>query len=101
MKPPPGWEREMARIAAREDRFLVGRDSWDERDWKVQREVDAKKRERKARLMASLDPAPDIPPALPVAGFSLHDRTRDEERQRRIEANRNLEKAGVRPRTRW
>ena len=88
----------MARIAAREDRFLVGRESWDERDWKVQREVDAKQRVRKAKLLASLDPRPDIPDALPIAGFSLSDRTRDEDRQRRVTANRALQKAGLRPR---
>ena len=61
MKPPPGYERKLAKIASREDRFLVGRDMWTERDWRVQREQDAEKRARRAKLIASLDPPADHP----------------------------------------
>ena len=28
MKPPPGYERKLAKIANREDRHLVGRECW-------------------------------------------------------------------------
>ena len=100
MKPPPGYER---KIAAREDRFLVPRDSWGPRDWKAQRQQDAEKRARRNELLANLDrlDRPVIPDALTVAGFSLSDRTRDDERQRKLAANRILEKHGARPRTPW
>ena len=54
MKPPPGYEREMARIAAREDRHFVPREMWTDRDWRMQREQDAKKRARRSELLANL-----------------------------------------------
>ncbi len=98
MKPPPGWEREMARIASRPDRHLVGRDMWTERDWRVQRQEDAGRRARKAKLIADMERPLVVPATLTVASFSLFDRTAAQERQRRLAANRALEKAGVRPR---
>ena len=100
MKPPPGYERKLAKIASREDRFLVPRDGWGERDWRAQRQQDAEKRARRNELLANLDrlDRPVIPDALPMAAFPLSDRTRDDERQQRIAANRALEKWGVRPR---
>jgi hypothetical protein len=103
MRPPPGYERKLAKTASREDRFTTPRESWDERDWRVQREQDAEKRRQRADLLASLDrqERPVIPPALTVASFSLHDRTADRERQRRIDANLALEKAGLRYRLHW
>jgi hypothetical protein len=86
-----------------QDRFLVPRDSWDERDWRAQRKDDAERRAHKAELLASLDrPLVIPPPGRAVArGFSLFDRTRQRDRQRQLEANRALEKAGVRPGQRW
>ena len=55
MKPPPGHERKLAEIAAREGRHNVPRSSWDARDWRVQREQDAARRRRRADLLANLD----------------------------------------------
>ena len=100
MKPPPGYERKLAKIAAREDRHFVPREMWTERDWRVQREQDAEKRARRNDLLANLARL-DRPVVTPPTLFSLSERTRDQERQRRIAANRALEKAGIRPRLRW
>ena len=86
MKPDAAWQRKLDYIASRQDRFLVGRDSWNERDWKAQRQLEAEQRERRAKLIADMD-RPMVTPATPiVAGFSLSDRTRDDDRQRRVEA---------------
>lgn len=102
MKPPPGHERKLAEIAAREGRHLVPRDMWTERDWRVQREQNAARRARKAKLIADMDRPVVTPPTLTVAaGFSFTDRSVDEDRQRRIRANRALQKAGLRPRSWW
>ena len=104
MKPDAEYKRKLAYIESPQDRFLVGRDSWNERDWKAQRKLEAEQRARKADLLANLDrldrPVVDLPTPT-VAGFSLSDRTRDDERRRRLAANRELEKAGLRPRLRW
>ena len=102
MKPDAAYKRKLAHIASRQDRFLVGRDSWDERDWRAQRKHDAEKRAHKAELLASLDRPLVVTPVRAVAaGFSLFDRTRDDDRRRRLAANAALEKAGLRPRLRW
>ena len=99
MKPPPGHERKLAEIAAREGRHNVPRDMWTERDWRVQREHGSRAACPQSRADRQHGSPAFIPATLAVAaGFSLHDRTADEERQRRIAANRALEKAGVRPR---
>ena len=96
--PGAAWQRKLDQIASRDDRFGVPRDMWTERDWRVQREHEKEQRRRRADLIASLDRPMVVTPGRAVAqGFSLHDTTRDDERQRRIAANRALEKAGVRP----
>ena len=104
MKPPPGYERKLAKIANREDRHLVGRECWGKGIGERNAKEDAAKRARRSELLANLDrlDRPVIPDALTVAGgFSLSDRTRDDERQRRLAANRILEKYGARPRQGW
>ena len=54
---------------------------------------------RRADLLASMDRPMVVAPGRAVAqGFSLHDTTADDERQRRLAANRVLQKAGLRPR---
>ena len=101
MKPSAEWKRKLAYIESRQDRFLVPRDGWTERDWRAQRQHDKEQRDRRAKLIADMD-RPLVMPVTPtVAGFSLADRTRDQERLRRIEANRLLEKYGARPRRPW
>ena len=47
MKPSAEWKRKLAYIESRQDRFLVGRDSWTERDWKAQRQLEAEQRAAK------------------------------------------------------
>ena len=62
VKPPPGYQRRLAKIAAQEDRFRVPREMWTDRDWRVQREQEAKKRDRRAKLIASQDRPVVLPP---------------------------------------
>jgi len=101
-QPDAAWWRKLAYIESRQDRFLVPRDSWDERDWRAQRKHEAEQRARRADLLASLDRPLVVPPARAIAsGFSMFDRTRDRSRQRHLAANRALEKAGLRPKSRW
>ena len=103
MKPPPGYERKLANIAAREDRHFVGRDHVD--GTRLASTAPAGQRAACPQSQADRRPgspgSPVIPAAPTVAGFSLSDRTRDDERQRRIAANWALEKVGLRPRLRW
>ena len=98
MKPSKEWQSRLDYIASRQDRHLIPRDGWTERYWRAQRKEDAEKRARRSELLASLDRPVVIPPSPTVAAFSLSDRTRDDDRQRRVEANRILEKHGARPR---
>jgi hypothetical protein len=70
MKPPPGYERKLASIASRQDRFLVGREHWDERDWRAQHQHEAEQRSRRADLLASLD-RPLVVPPVRVCGGGL------------------------------
>jgi len=64
-QPDAAWWRKLAYIESRQDRFLIPRDGWDERDWRAQRKLEAEQRARKADLLASpivpwwsLQPAP-------------------------------------------
>ena len=72
MKPSAEWKCKLAYIESRQDRFLVGRDSWTERDWKAQRQLEAEQRAREADLLASLDRPVVIPPARSVAKRVLY-----------------------------
>ena len=101
MKPDADYFLKLAAIESREDRHLVPRDSWTERDGRAQRQHDKERRARRAKLIADMDRPLVVPPSLPPMTFSLHDRTRDRERERRVAANRALQKAGLLRSRRW
>lgn len=97
--PGAARQRKLDYIASREDRFGIPRDCWNQRDWEAQRQHEAEQRRRRADLIASMDRPLVVTRGRAVAqGFSLFDTTADGERQRRLAANRALQKAGLRPR---